>query len=100
MDAQRSMGLVREMAAAGKVSGLNASKIGFMGFSAGAHLTGHLNVVWQNRTYSHVDGADVLPCRPDFSMMVYPWDSVRTAFTHPALFFFFFLLLFFLFPSS
>jgi acetyl esterase/lipase len=79
MDAQRSMGLVREMAAAGKVPGLNASKIGFMGFSAGAHLTGHLNVVWQNRTYSHVDGADVLPCRPDFSIMVYPWRSVSQA---------------------
>jgi len=36
MDAQRAMGLVRQMAASGKVPGLNASKIGFMGFSAGA----------------------------------------------------------------
>ena len=47
-----------------------------MGFSAGSHLTGHLNVEWANRTYARVDEADDLPCRPDFSMMVYPWESV------------------------
>ena len=71
MDAQRAMGLVRQMAAAGTVPGLNGSKIGFMGFSAGAHLTGHLNVAWANRSYPAVDAADALPCRPDFAMMVY-----------------------------
>ena len=76
MDAQRAMGLVRQMAATGKVPGLNASKVGFMGFSAGAHLTGHLNVAWANRSYPAVDAADGLPCRPDFAMMVYPWESV------------------------
>ena len=60
-------------------AGLDASKIGFMGFSAGGHLTGHLNVAWANRTYPTVDSADALPCRPDFSMMVYPWESVSQA---------------------
>ena len=79
MDAQRSMGLVRGMAAAGKYPGLNTSKIGFMGFSAGGHLTGHLNVAWQKRTYPRVDAADDLPCRPDFAIMVYPWRSVSQA---------------------
>ena len=48
-----------------------------MGFSAGSHLTGHLNVAWEERTYPRVDVADDLSCRPDFSIMVYPWESVR-----------------------
>ena len=73
MDAQRAMGVVRQHASS---NGLNVSKIGFMGFSAGAHLTGHLNVAWRARTYAHVDVADELPCRPDFAIMVYPWESV------------------------
>ena len=51
-------------------------KVGFMGFSAGGHLTGHLNVAWQNRSYPRVDAADDAACRPDFSIMVYPWRSV------------------------
>ena len=79
MDAQRAMGLVRQMAAKGTIPGLNASRIGFMGFSAGSHLTGHLNVAWEKRTYDRIDAADDLPCRPDFSMMVYPWESVTEA---------------------
>ena len=77
MDAQRAMGLVREMAANGSYPSLNASKVGFMGFSAGAHLTGHLNVAWASRAYDKVDAADELPCRPSFAMMVYPWRSVQ-----------------------
>jgi acetyl esterase/lipase len=76
MDAQRAMGLVRSMAGSAALAKLNASKVGFMGFSAGSHLTGHLNVAWKNRTYPRVDAADDLPCRPDASIMVYPWRSV------------------------
>ena len=76
MDAQRAMGLVRQMAGSGALAGLNASKLGFMGFSAGGHLAGHLNVAWAARAYAHVDAADALACRPDFAIMVYPWRSV------------------------
>jgi hypothetical protein len=35
-----------------------------------------MNVAWHNRTYPRVDGADDLSCRPDFSIMAYPWQSV------------------------
>ena len=79
MDAQRAMGMVRKMAGSGSVSALNKSKVGFMGFSAGAHLTGHLNVAWKSRTYPRVDAADDEACRPDYSLMVYPWLSVSQA---------------------
>merc|ERR1711871_753310 len=70
------MGVVRERASA---MGINRTKVGFMGFSAGAHLTGHINVQWASRSYSRIDAADDQPCRPDFSIMVYPWQSVAQA---------------------
>jgi acetyl esterase/lipase len=82
MDAQRAMGMVRAMAGK-ELPHLNTSKVGFMGFSAGGHLTGHLNVAWANRSYQHVHDTDddiqpdSLSCRPDFSIMVYPWRSVN-----------------------
>jgi len=103
LDAQRSVRLVRQMAQAtnttameGKqqqhlprLPNLNPSKIGFMGFSAGAHLAGHLNVAWKQpkqqqqesgigrRSYQSVDDIDdKISCRPDFAIMVYPWRSV------------------------
>ena len=77
MDAQRAMGMVRAMAGK-QLPYLNPSKVGFMGFSAGGHLTGHLNVAWANRSYHlhNEDPSDALPCRPDFSIMIYPWRSV------------------------
>ena len=48
-------------------------KVGFAGFSAGGHLTVHITTAWGSRTYPRVDAADDLPCRPDFSMPIYPW---------------------------
>ena len=69
MDAQRAMGLVRSRVAD---LGLNASRIGFMGFSAGGHLTAHLSTSFTARAYAHVDAADDHSCRPDFVMMIYP----------------------------
>jgi acetyl esterase/lipase len=90
MDAQRAMGMVRAMAttttkkssssSSSLLPKLNSSKIAFMGFSAGGHLTGHLNVAWQNRSYHHVDDhdddVDQVSCRPDVSIMIYPYRSV------------------------
>ena len=71
MDAQRAMGVARLRATEW---GLNASRIGFMGFSAGGHLTAHISTNWRFRLYARVDGADDLPCRPDFSLLLYPWN--------------------------
>jgi acetyl esterase/lipase len=88
MDAQRAMGLVRNMASDDEqlLPNLDTSKVGFIGFSAGAHLTGHLNVAWHKQTYPwmdpNIDEHQQQPqqrhqsCRPDFSIMVYPWRSV------------------------
>ena len=82
MDAQRAMGLVRANA---KSLGINASRVGFMGFSAGGHLTAHLSSSASlpdsaaRRAYPSVDAADALSCRPDFSLLMYPWRLVDDA---------------------
>jgi acetyl esterase/lipase len=74
MDAQRAMGVARSLAPS---LGFNASMLGFMGFSAGGHLTAHISTNWRERLYARVDAADDLPCRPDFSLLLYPWILLR-----------------------
>ena len=70
MDAQRAMGLVRSRA---DEFGIDPRKIGFMGFSAGGHLTAHISTSWENRLYPRIDSNDDASCRPDFSLLIYPW---------------------------
>ena len=75
MDAQRAVGVVRSQASALKI---NISKgVGFIGFSAGGHLSGHLSAVAGGspyaRAYPKIDAADNTSCRPDFNLMIYPW---------------------------
>ena len=70
MDAQRAMGVVRLRA---QEFGVDPKQIGFMGFSAGGHLTAHISTTWQNRLYPRIDSADDESCRPDFSLLIYPW---------------------------
>lgn len=73
MDAQRAMSLVRSRAAE---FGIDPKRIGIMGFSAGANLAARVSTNFRNRAYAAVDGADAVPCRPDFSIIVYPWMLV------------------------
>lgn len=67
-DAQRAMGLLRQKA---KEWGMDAGRIGVLGFSAGGHLSAALSNT-PERTYPRMDAADDLSCRPDFSVLVYP----------------------------
>jgi acetyl esterase/lipase len=84
MDAQRAMGLVRANAAA---LGVNETRVGFIGFSAGGHLTAHLSASSsadlpgsaERRSYPKVDEADDKSCRPLFSLLIYPWKLVDDA---------------------
>jgi acetyl esterase/lipase len=52
------VGLVRANA---KEYGINASRIGFTGGSAGGHLTAHLSTAFAQRAYTKVRKT---PCRP------------------------------------
>lgn len=74
-DVQRAMGYVRHNA---KALGVNPRAIGLAGFSAGGHLTGHLSSLgnWSQRLYDPVDESDLESCRPDFSLLIYPWSVV------------------------
>ncbi|WP_295674808.1 alpha/beta hydrolase [uncultured Mucilaginibacter sp.] len=68
-DAQRAVGLVRLNAAKW---GIKPDHIGIMGFSAGGHLSALVSNSYAKRTYEHVDEADNVSCRPDFTILVYP----------------------------
>jgi acetyl esterase/lipase len=68
-DAQRAMGLVRQHAAEW---GIDPTRVGVLGFSAGGHLSAAISNHFDHRLYDPVDAADALSCRPDFSVVVYP----------------------------
>ena len=68
-DAQRALGLVRQHAGEW---GVNPQRVGILGFSAGGHLAALASNQYEKRTYDAVDGADALPCRPDFTVLIYP----------------------------
>ena len=68
-DAQRAVGIVRSRAAEWHV---DPSRIGVLGFSAGAHLAAALSTHFDRRLYDAVDAADSVSCRPDFAVIVYP----------------------------
>jgi acetyl esterase/lipase len=68
-DAQRAVGLVREHAVEW---GVDANRVGVLGFSAGGHLAAALSTHFDRRIYNRVDAADDLSCRPDFAVVIYP----------------------------
>lgn len=68
-DVQRAIGYVRSHA---NELNIDPSRIGVMGFSAGAHLAVMASNNYKERTYSLVDEADKITSRPDFCLLVYP----------------------------
>jgi acetyl esterase/lipase len=68
-DAQRAMSVVRNNASQW---GVDPKKIGFLGFSAGGHLTANLATHFEKRAYDRIDTVDDVSCRPDFAMAIYP----------------------------
>ena len=68
-DAQRAMRLTREHAAEW---GIDAKRVGVLGFSAGGHLGVVVSIHAEQETYKAIDAADTLSARPDFAVIVYP----------------------------
>jgi acetyl esterase/lipase len=92
-DAQRAVSLVRSKA---KEWGIDPSKIGMVGFSAGGHLVGATCTNFERRSYEAMDDIDKVSCRPDFGIMLYSGyfkvkdglsPTVRTPEKSPPLFF-------------
>lgn len=51
---------------------IDASRIGVMGFSAGAHLAVMGSTSFNKRTYSTNNAIDKVSCRPNFCLLIYP----------------------------
>lgn len=67
-DAQRAVSMTRSKA---KEWDINPDKIGFLGFSAGGHLTCWVSNA-EKRAYDPVDDADKASTRPNFAIPIYP----------------------------
>lgn len=65
-DAQRAVSLVRS-----KAKELNIKNVGFLGFSAGGHLTAWVSTSYDKRAYEPIDAADEQSSRPDFAVLIY-----------------------------
>jgi acetyl esterase/lipase len=74
MDAQRSISMVRTKAAEW---GVDAKKIGVLGFSAGGHLAAWSATNSDKRAYEKIDAADDASCRPDFAVVIYPGGVIK-----------------------
>lgn len=95
-DAQRAVSLVRSRA---DEWGLDAQRIGILGFSAGGETAGLTAMLHAQRQYAPVDEVDKVSCRPDFAALIYPGgllakndppqlqDHVRVDATTPPMFF-------------
>jgi acetyl esterase/lipase len=68
-DAQRAIRIIRSNSARWNI---DPEKIGIMGFSAGGSLSARTSTLFNYKTYSPVDNADSLSCRPAFSLLIYP----------------------------
>jgi acetyl esterase/lipase len=68
-DAQRAMRLVRQGAAGW---GVDPTRVGMLGFSAGGNLTVMAGTHFDASSYEKIDAADELSTRPDFLIPIYP----------------------------
>lgn len=75
-DAQQAIKLVRDNAAKW---GIDASKVGIMGFSAGGHLAATAATHFEK---AYVDNASNTNLRPDFQILIYPVISMQDSLTH------------------
>ncbi len=73
-DAQRAISVVR---ARSNDLGIEANKIGIMGFSAGGEVAARTSLQFNARKYEKTDTVDETSCRPDFSMLIYPAYLVK-----------------------
>jgi acetyl esterase/lipase len=78
-DAQRAIRLVRSRA---QEFGVNADRIGMMGFSAGGHLTATTGTHFDAGKPDAPDPIDRVSSRPDFLILAYPVISFDPAIAH------------------
>ena len=70
-DAQRALALVRSRA---DQWGIRKNRIGLVGFSAGGQVAARLLNDGGQHSYDRLDEIDDVSHRPDFAILVYPWN--------------------------
>lgn len=78
-DAQRAMRIVRSKSG---LWGIDADKIGVIGFSAGGHLASTVTTLSDRDYGKGGDEIDNFSSRPDFSVLCYPVISMTESFMH------------------
>ncbi|MDQ6706902.1 MAG: alpha/beta hydrolase, partial [Acidobacteriota bacterium] len=79
-DAARSMRLVRSRA---KEYGIDANRIGFIGFSAGGEVAGMIETKFDSGNPGAADPIERASSRPDFNVLIYPFYRPGSAPVHP-----------------
>ena len=72
-DGQRALSVVRRQAARWRLA---PDRIGVLGFSAGGQAAALVTTRFDHRAYEPLDDTDDTSCRPDFSMLIYPWRLI------------------------
>jgi acetyl esterase/lipase len=78
-DAQRALRLVRARA---KEFGVDPSRVGILGFSAGGHLAATTGTHFDDGRRDASDPVERMVSRPDFMVLAYPVMSMTAAFAH------------------
>lgn len=71
-DGQRTLRLIRANADKWHV---NKDRVGVLGFSAGGQVASILHTADGVAAYDAMDEIDGQSCRPDFSLLIYPWNA-------------------------
>ena len=80
LDARRA---IRTMRANAENWGIDPSKVGVMGSSAGGHLASMATTLWNLKFEEEThDAIDELSCRPNFAILVYPVISMDDDWAH------------------
>ena len=75
-DAQRALASVRSHAAA---YGIKPDRVGLVGFSAGGQVAARLLGGGETKSYEKIDDVDAVSHRPDFAILIYPWNMYDAA---------------------
>ncbi len=78
-DGRRAMRMIR---ARSKQLGIDTSRIGIMGFSAGGHLASTITTHFDTGDKLAKDTVDRMSCKPAFAILVYPVISMKPDITH------------------
>lgn len=78
-DVQRALRTVRSKA---QEFGIDAQRVGILGFSAGGHLASSAGTHFDSGQASAEDPIERQSCRPDFMILVYPVVALSTKYAH------------------